>query len=133
MTQDELRARLQTLKDAEQAAGHEMFLGAPDRWYERPRWRCKNDHVSVMYLKAEEKGESWMADRVYSGVPSSLVGRRQHIEIGPVSGLANVKHWLRVHGRDPGDEALCRRILHAAKNTDHTLSKEELEAICRGA
>ncbi|HSW28134.1 MAG TPA: LeuA family protein [Longimicrobiales bacterium] len=84
-------------------------------------------------LKAEEKGESWMADRVYSGVPASLVGRRQHIEIGPMSGLSNVKHWLRVHGRDPDDAALCRRILHAAKNTDHTLSKEELQAICRGA
>ncbi|MHB1195028.1 MAG: LeuA family protein [Longimicrobiales bacterium] len=84
-------------------------------------------------VKAEEKGESWMADRVYSGVPASLVGRRQHIEIGPMSGLSNVKHWLRVHGREPDDEALCRRILHAAKNTDHTLSKEELQAICRGA
>jgi 2-isopropylmalate synthase len=74
-----------------------------------------------------------MADRVYSGVPASLVGRRQHIEIGPMSGISNVKHWLRVHGRDPDDETLCRRILHAAKNTDHTLSKEELQAICRGA
>jgi len=62
-----------------------------------------------------------------------LVGRRQHIEIGPLSGLANVTHWLRAHGRDPDDEALCHRILHAAKNKDHTLSKEELEAICRGA
>ena len=57
MTQEELRARLQALKDAEQAAGHQMFLGAPDRWYESPRWRCSNDHVSAMYLKAEEKGD----------------------------------------------------------------------------
>jgi 2-isopropylmalate synthase len=84
-------------------------------------------------VKAEEKGDSWLADRVYSGVPASLVGRRQHVEIGPLSGLSNVKHWLRVHGRDPDDEAFCRRILHAAKDADHTLSKEELEAICRGA
>jgi isopropylmalate/homocitrate/citramalate synthase len=82
-------------------------------------------------VKAESKGHAWLADRIYSGVPASLVGRRQHIEIGPVSGLSNVKHWLRVHGQDPEDEALCRRILHAAKNMDHTLSKEELDAICR--
>ncbi len=83
--------------------------------------------------KAEEQGDTWLADRVYSGVPASLVGRSQHIEIGPLSGLSNVKHWLRVHGRDPEDETLCRRILSAAKNADHTLSKEELETICRGA
>ena len=53
MTLIELGARLQTLKDAEQAAGAEMFLGAPDRWYEKPRWRCPNDHVSTAYLKSE--------------------------------------------------------------------------------
>jgi len=82
-------------------------------------------------VKAERKGDAWLADRIYSGVPASLVGRRQHIEIGPMSGLSNVKHWLRTHGHDPEDEELCRRILDAAKHTDHTLSKEELEAICR--
>lgn len=83
--------------------------------------------------KAEQKGDAWLADRIYSGVPASLVGRRQHIEIGPMSGLSNVKYWLREHGHDPEDEALCRRIFDAAKQTDHTLSKEELEALCRGA
>jgi len=57
MTQDELRARLQVLKDAEQAAGHEMFLGVPDHWYESPRWRCRKDHVSTMYLKADGRGD----------------------------------------------------------------------------
>lgn len=83
-------------------------------------------------VKAEKKGHAWLADRVYSGVPASLVGRRQHIEIGPMSGLSNVKYWLREHGHDPDDEELCRRVLDAAKHTDHTLSREELEAICRG-
>ena len=47
-------------------------------------------------------------------------------------GLSNVKHWLREHGYDPDDEDLCRRVFDAAKHTDHTLSKEELEALCRG-
>lgn len=83
-------------------------------------------------VKAEKKGDAWLADRIYSSVPASLVGRRQHIEVGPMSGLSNVKHWLREHGHDPEDEALCQRVLDAAKRTDHTLSKEELEAICRG-
>ena len=84
-------------------------------------------------VKAVQKGDVWLADHVYSGVPASLVGRSQHIEIGPLSGLSNVKHWLRVHGRDPDDVPLCHRILRAAKDADHTLSKEELEALCRGA
>lgn len=83
--------------------------------------------------KAETKGSDWMAERVYSGVPASLVGRRQHIEVGPLSGVSNVKHWLREHGHDPEDQILCRRVLHAAKLSDHTLSKEELDALCRGA
>ncbi len=82
-------------------------------------------------VKAKRKGDDWLADRIYSGVPASLVGRRQHIEIGPMSGLSNVKHWLQENGHDPEDEDLCRRVLDAAKHTDHTLSKEELEAICR--
>lgn len=83
-------------------------------------------------VKAEQKGDTWLADRVYSGIPASLVGRRQHIEIGPMSGLSNVKHWLREHGYDPEDEALCSRIFQAAKHTDHTLSRQEIEALCRG-
>lgn len=83
-------------------------------------------------VKAEQKGDAWLADRVYSGVPASLVGRRQHIEVGPMSGLSNVKHWLREHGFDPDDEALCDRIFQAAKHTDHTLSRQEIEALCRG-
>ncbi|HSG07134.1 MAG TPA: LeuA family protein [Longimicrobiales bacterium] len=83
-------------------------------------------------VKAEAKGDAWLADRIYSGVPASMVGRRQHIEIGPMSGLSNVKYWLREHGYDPDDEGLCGRVFDAAKRTDHTLSREELEALCRG-
>ncbi|MGH7563391.1 MAG: LeuA family protein, partial [Gemmatimonadota bacterium] len=37
-------------------------------------------------IKAEKKGDAWLADRIYSGVPAGLVGRRQAIEIGHMSG-----------------------------------------------
>ncbi len=84
-------------------------------------------------VKAKAKGDTWLADRVYSGIPASLVGRRQRIEIGPMSGLSNVKHWLTEHGRDPEDEVLCTRLFEAAKSADHTLTEEELEKLCRGA
>lgn len=51
-----LHDRLQALKDTEEAAGAPMFLGTPDRWYENPRWRCVNNHVSRVYLKSEAVG-----------------------------------------------------------------------------
>lgn len=81
-------------------------------------------------VKAHAKGDAWLADRIYSAVPASMVGRRQLIEIGPMSGVSNVKFWLREHGHDPLDEDLVQRIFRAAKRTDHTLSQAELEALC---
>lgn len=80
-------------------------------------------------IKAEEKGDAWLADRVYSSVPASMVGRRQVIEIGPMAGLSNVKYWLRSQGLDPSDEKLAGRIFDAAKKTDHTLTQAELDAL----
>lgn len=81
-------------------------------------------------VKAHAKGDDWLADRIYSAIPASMVGRRQVIEIGPMSGLSNVKFWLRANGYDPNDDDLCDRIFQAAKTTDHTLSPRELEALC---
>ncbi len=60
-----------------------------------------------------------------------MVGRHQTIEVGPMSGLSNVKYWLRERGYDPDDEELTTRIFRAAKQTDHTFSEGELEALCR--
>lgn len=82
-------------------------------------------------VKAEAKGDTWLADRVYSSIPASMVGRRQRIEVGPMSGLSNVKYWLRQHGYDAEDRDLCDRIFQAAKRTDRTLTEGELEALCR--
>ena len=81
--------------------------------------------------KAEAKGDDWLADRIYSGIPASMVGRRQRIEVGPMSGLSNVRYWLREHGYDPDDEELCSGIFRAAKRSDRTLTEDEVEAICR--
>ena len=80
-------------------------------------------------IKAEQKGDAWLADRIYSAIPASMVGRKQLIEIGPMSGLSNVKYWLRERGYDPDDEKLTGRIFKAAKQTDHTLTEGELEAL----
>jgi 2-isopropylmalate synthase len=82
-------------------------------------------------VKAHAKGDDWLADRVYSAIPASMVGRKQIIEIGPMSGLSNVKYWLREHRYDSDDAELCARIIQAAKQTDRTLTEGELEALCR--
>lgn len=84
-------------------------------------------------VKAEAKGARWLADRVYSSVPASMVGRRQEIEVGPMSGLSNVKYWLAKRGFDPDDAALAARILEAAKAADHTLSEAEALAVAKAS
>jgi 2-isopropylmalate synthase len=76
-------------------------------------------------IKAKNKGDSWLADRVYSSVPAGAFGMKQKIEISPVSGLSNVKHWLAEHGYDASDAALCQTLLGAAKRADRVLSDEE--------
>ena len=50
-------------------------------------------------IKAFRKGDRWLADRVYSGVPAEMVGRHQEIEVGPMSGESNVVFWLEKIGR----------------------------------
>ncbi|MGH7482565.1 MAG: LeuA family protein [Longimicrobiales bacterium] len=81
-------------------------------------------------LKARAKGDAWLADRIYSGVPAGFFGLAQRIEISHMSGMSNVKCWLADHGYDPQDEPLCRAILELAKAADHTLSTDELRAVC---
>jgi len=80
-------------------------------------------------LKARAKGDDWLADRIYSGVPASLVGRRQLVEVGPMSGESNVVFWLQSHGIDARPE-LVARIFQRAKQSSTVLGEEELRALC---
>jgi len=83
-------------------------------------------------IKARAKGDDWLADRVYSGVPADWFGRRQVIEISHVSGMSNVKYWLSEHGYDATDEGLCCRVFDLAKQTHQVLSADEIHACCAG-
>mgnify|MGYP001489628737 FL=1 len=82
-------------------------------------------------IKAKAKGDDWLADRIYSGVPAGDFGRRQMIEISHVSGMSNVKFWLSENGYDASDDALCRRVFELAKRTDRVLTDAEVHACCR--
>jgi len=98
----------------------------------RDAFRTGTGVHAAAIMKAEAKGDVWLADRIYSSIPASLVGREQVIEVGPMSGQSNVKHWLRRHGYNEDDQNLVQRIFTASKKTDHTLTEEELEHLCRG-
>jgi isopropylmalate/homocitrate/citramalate synthase len=80
-------------------------------------------------IKAKNKGDDWLADLVYSGVPASYFGRHQQIEISHVSGMSNVKYWLRENGFNADDEELCKRVFELAKTTDHTLTEAEIRGV----
>ena len=79
-------------------------------------------------IKALAKGDAYLADRVYSGVPAGMFGREQEIAIGPMSGLSNVTFWLRKRNVEP-EASLCEAILKIAKQSDHLLTDGEVEAI----
>jgi isopropylmalate/homocitrate/citramalate synthase len=82
-------------------------------------------------VKAKLKGDDWLVDRVYSGIPASLFGLSQRIDISHVSGMSNVKHWLGEHGYDAADEELCQHVFSLAKRTSRVLTDEEIRAACR--
>ena len=76
-------------------------------------------------IKAIRKGEGWLANRVYSGVPADEVGREQKIRVGPMSGKSNVIFWLEKRGIDPTEERV-DRIFKAAKDSTRLLTDDEI-------
>lgn len=87
-------------------------------------------HASAV-IKALRKGDRALADLVYSGVPASVVGREQRIEVGPMSGESNVVYWLETHGFEPTRERVTR-VFDGAKTSDRLLTEDELAALARG-
>jgi 2-isopropylmalate synthase len=81
-------------------------------------------HASAV-IKADKKGDAWLADRVYSGVPASWIGRQQEIEIGHMSGMSNVQYYLASRGLDNSHE-VTQAVLQAAKKSARVLSEEEI-------
>lgn len=81
-------------------------------------------------IKAKQKGDDDLADRVYSGVPAGMFGREQEICIGPMSGISNVTYWLRHREIEP-DPHTIKAILKAAKASDHNLSDEEVYLVIK--
>jgi 2-isopropylmalate synthase len=79
-------------------------------------------------IKAFRKGDEWLADRVYSGVPAGDFGLKQRIRIGPMSGKSNVTWWLEEHGFAASPETV-ERIFAAAKQSSRLLEDDEILAL----
>jgi 2-isopropylmalate synthase len=81
--------------------------------------------VHAAAIRKALRQTDWLSDRVYGAVPAAAVGRTQEVCIGPLSGRANVAHWLNLH-QVPLDDALIERVLAYARSADHVLSDEEV-------
>jgi 2-isopropylmalate synthase len=86
-------------------------------------------HASAV-IKAMAKGDTWLADRIYSGVPAGMIGRAQEICIGFMSGASNVNFWLGQR-EIPADETLVMEILKQAKAQDRIMTDDEVLAVVK--
>lgn len=96
----------------------------------RDAFRTATGVHAAAVIKAEKKGDAYLADIIYSGVPAGWFGREQEIEIGHMSGLSNVRYWLEKRRVDY-DEELVEAIFQRAKSTNRVLREDEVWDIVR--
>jgi 2-isopropylmalate synthase len=94
----------------------------------RDAFRTATGVHAAAVIKAHRKGQDWLADRVYSGVPASWVGRQQEIEIGHMSGGSNVMFFLAARGL-PATPQVVEAVLARAKESERLLTEEEVREV----
>ncbi len=94
----------------------------------RDAFRTSTGVHAAAVVKAKQKGDEFLANRVYSAVPAEMFGRKQEIEIGPASGHHNVEYWLYAHGIQVTPE-LVQAILERAKQSRTILTQNEIMQI----
>ena len=82
-------------------------------------------HASAV-IKAMRKGDDWLADRVYSGVPAGDFGLKQVIRIGHMAGRSNIIWWLEQNGYETSDE-LVSHLFDVAKSQRRNMLDSEVE------
>jgi len=93
----------------------------------RDAFRTATGVHAAAVIKAFRKNDRDLIDAVYSGVPASLVGREQQIDVGPMSGKSNVIFWLERRGIPATDEVV-DRIFARAKRANAVLTEHEILA-----
>lgn len=94
----------------------------------RDAYRTATGVHAAAVIKAFRKNDAVLVDAVYAGVPASLVGREQEIEVGPMSGKSNVIYWLEKRGIVATDE-LVERIFAKAKGAQTVLSEQDIRSM----
>ncbi len=91
----------------------------------RDAFRTATGVHAAAVIKSYRKQDPQLADLVYSGVPASLFGLKQKIEIGPMSGKSNVIFWLETRGLEASEERVSR-IYERAKQSSAVLEEDEV-------
>ncbi|UCC50051.1 MAG: 2-isopropylmalate synthase [Gemmatimonadota bacterium] len=120
---DDLTAIPEYVETVSQAVGVPIPVNTPI--VGRDAFRTATGVHAAAVIKAQRKGQAWLADRVYSGVPASWVGREQEIEVGPMSGACNVQYFLRARGLPITPEAV-EAVIALAKRSERLLTDEEI-------
>jgi 2-isopropylmalate synthase len=97
----------------------------------RDAFRTATGVHAAAVIKAQRRGHEWLSNLVYSGVPAHLIGRRQEIEVGPMSGNSNVVCYLTERGIEATPAAVSS-VLQVAKQSNRVLTEQEiLDAVAR--
>lgn len=108
---------------AAEAVGWTIPLNYPV--FGRDAFRTATGVHAAAVIKCFKKGDTELADMIYSGVPAGLFGLKQSIEVGPMSGKSNVVYWLESRGIEATDERVTR-IYEQAKNSNAVLEEKEV-------
>jgi 2-isopropylmalate synthase len=91
----------------------------------RDAFRTATGVHAAAVIKAYRKQDRPLVDAVYSGVPATMVGREQEVEVGPMSGRSNVVFWFENRGLK-ADDAAVDRVYAKAKASAEVLTEADI-------
>ncbi len=91
----------------------------------RDAFRTGTGVHAAAIIKAKDRGDDWLADLIYSGVPAGWFGLKQQIEVGHYSGESNVRAWLASRDIEATPD-LVTAIFQTAKSGNRLLEDEEI-------
>jgi 2-isopropylmalate synthase len=97
----------------------------------RDAFRTATGVHAAAVIKAYRKQDRALVDAVYSGVPATMVGREQEVDVGPMSGRSNVVFWFEKRGMK-ADDAAVDRVFAKAKASAEVLTEAEILACLSG-
>lgn len=124
---------LRRLPDYVQTVSRAYRVPLPPNWpaLGADVYRARSEVACEASLQALLRGDAELAERLWSAVPASLVGRELCPDVGPGSGESTVRWWLHQRGLEAGPEEV-GRVLTRARQAGRTLEVEEILEEVRG-